>query len=138
TDIEPRGLYFELAGEEARAIARDVGNAVASYCKEASRLGLGNAEIEQEAISSRVSCSPLASRSACRISSRDSIVQPNVGFMRSRSLADHRRLQFVIARKPMPSAQRGERFSARHGAGRSANALGRRWSASLSRGGRSG
>src|SRR5207249_1502769 len=49
TDIEPRGLYFELAGEEARAIARDVGNAVASYCKEASRLGLGNAEIEQEA-----------------------------------------------------------------------------------------
>ncbi len=43
-----------------------------------------------------VSCSPLASRSVCRISSRDNIVQPSVGFMLSLSLAGHRCLQIVM------------------------------------------
>jgi hypothetical protein len=45
---------------------------------------------EQEADFIARVLSPLASRSACRISSRDSIVQPSVGFMRASSLSGDR------------------------------------------------
>jgi serine/threonine-protein kinase HipA len=41
--------YFELTAEEAREVARDVGNAVSSWRGEASRLGVGNAEIDRMA-----------------------------------------------------------------------------------------
>jgi serine/threonine-protein kinase HipA len=41
--------YFELTDEEARTMAREVGDAVASWRKEAARLGLGNSEIDRMA-----------------------------------------------------------------------------------------
>ena len=41
--------YFELTAEDARAISREAGNAVASWRKEAARLGVGNAEIDRMA-----------------------------------------------------------------------------------------
>lgn len=41
--------YFELTAEDARTIAREAGNAVASWRKEAARLGVRNAEIERMA-----------------------------------------------------------------------------------------
>jgi serine/threonine-protein kinase HipA len=41
--------YFELSDEEARAIARETGNAVASWRKESATLGLGKGEIDRMA-----------------------------------------------------------------------------------------
>jgi serine/threonine-protein kinase HipA len=40
-----------LTAEDARAIAREAGNAVASWRKEAARLGVGNSEIDRMASS---------------------------------------------------------------------------------------
>jgi len=45
-DVAP---YFELTTEDARGIAREVGNAVTSWRKEAALLGLRNAEIDRMA-----------------------------------------------------------------------------------------
>lgn len=45
-DVAP---YLELTAEDARGIAREVGNAVTSWRKEAARLGLGNGEIDRMA-----------------------------------------------------------------------------------------
>ena len=45
-DVAP---YFELEAEDARGIAREVGNAVTSWRKEAALLGLRNAEIDRMA-----------------------------------------------------------------------------------------
>jgi serine/threonine-protein kinase HipA len=45
-DVAP---YFELTAEDARGIAREVGNAVTSWRKEAALLGLRNAEIDRMA-----------------------------------------------------------------------------------------
>ena len=45
-DVAP---YFELTTEDARGIAREVGNAVMSWRKEAALLGLRNAEIDRMA-----------------------------------------------------------------------------------------
>jgi serine/threonine-protein kinase HipA len=39
--------YFELMPKEAREIARETGNAVKSWRKEAERAGLSNQEIER-------------------------------------------------------------------------------------------
>ena len=45
-DVAP---YFELTAEDARGIAREVGNAVTSWRKEAALLGLRNTEIDRMA-----------------------------------------------------------------------------------------
>lgn len=45
-DVAP---YFEMTAEDARGIAREVGNAVTSWRKETERLGVGNADIDRMA-----------------------------------------------------------------------------------------